>query len=94
MRYKRPGDAEHPRVAGERAVSEFGQFSIEARWQIDANFANLLFDDVIIIEQPLSRGRNRATRVYGGCDVSIGGEQNRRVVVQSRRQRSTAHAAG
>ena len=80
MRDERPSHAEYPRVAGEGAIGELRQFSIVTGRQIDANLADLLLDDVIIIEQPFSRWRDRASRVHGSRDVSIGCEQNRCVV--------------
>jgi len=55
VRHVRPGDTEHARVAREVAIRKFRQLPIEPRRQINANLADLLFDDVIVVEQPTRR---------------------------------------
>jgi hypothetical protein len=49
-----------------------------------SNIPDLLFDEVVIIEQPLGGGRNCAAFARGCGDHPIGREQNRLVVPQSR----------
>ena len=58
---KGPGHAEHPRISGERPVGELGQLPVVARRQIVADLADLLFDDVIVVDQPFRRRRDRAS---------------------------------
>ena len=64
-----PGDAEHSRIANERPVGEFGELTIIAGRQVRANLIDLLFHEMIIIDEPFCRGRYRAAiidRLYGG----------------------------
>jgi len=53
-------DSVDARVTGERTVGEFGKFVIVTLGKIVSDLAQLFFDDVIVIDQPLSGGRNRA----------------------------------
>jgi hypothetical protein len=52
-----PGEAQDPRIAGERSGGQFGQLSAKAWPQVVADFADLLFDEVVVVEQPF-RSRN------------------------------------
>ena len=82
-----PGDAEHPRIARERPNGELGKLAIVAGRQIRVNLMDLLFHEMIIVDEPFRRGRYRATvidRLYRG---TIGVEQRRPVVGESPRQR-------
>ena len=47
---KRPGHTEHARIALKRSIPQLGQQSIEARRKILADLADLLFDEVVVIE--------------------------------------------
>jgi len=53
---ERPGQAEDPRVSGERSVQQLGQLAVETGREVDADLANLLLDHVKIIDQPVGRG--------------------------------------
>ena len=53
MRDVGPRDPEDARIAFQRAIGELGQLPIESARQVIANFANLLFDDMKVIDQPL-----------------------------------------
>ena len=55
-----PGDAEHPRIAGERAIAQLGQLAVVARRQIGADLADLLLDQMVIVEQPFGGRRDDA----------------------------------
>ena len=82
-----PGDAEHPGIAREWPSGELGELAIVARRQIRMNLMDLLFHEVIIVDQPFRRGRYGATvidRLYRG---TIRVEQRRPVVGESPRQR-------
>ena len=76
VRDERPGDAEYARIALQRSVGKLGQLTIEAARKVVADFANLLFDYVKIIDQPLGGGCDRAFLADRGCDRSIGIEQD------------------
>ena len=69
-----------------RAGGQLRQLPMVAARQIVVNFANLLFDDVIAIEQPLGRQRDCPPGIDPVSDVAISVQQNRFVVPQSRRQ--------
>src|ERR1035441_3288930 len=45
-----PGSAEHARIPAKRTIPQLGKQPIEARWEIFADFPDLVFDDVVIIE--------------------------------------------
>src|SRR5579872_7040980 len=49
---ERPGHAQHAWIAVERAIAELRQPSIEARREILADLADLLFHAMVIVEQP------------------------------------------
>ena len=60
---------------------------IETGREVLADLADLLFDEVVVIEQPFGGRRDRATFARGRRDGPIGGEQHQLVVAQSRAQR-------
>src|SRR5437867_12520866 len=83
MSDKRPGDAEDPRIAGERSGGQLRQVPIVGRRQIVANFADLLFDEMVVVEQSLG-GRCNATTLADRAGYGvICFEQNRFAVPQS-----------
>ncbi len=61
MRDERPGNAEHPRIAGERPVGEFRQLAVVTGRQVVANLADLFFDEVIVVQQPFGGGHHFQT---------------------------------
>ncbi len=86
-----PRDAEHPRISSERSVGQLRQLPIIAGRQIVTNFADLLFDEVVIVEQPLG-GRRRGVPVTGrASDGAVCFEENRLVVPQPEREGSAGH---
>ena len=56
---KGPGDAEYARIAFQRTVGKLGELTVKAARKVIADFANLFFDYMKIIDQPLGRGRDR-----------------------------------
>ena len=69
-----PRDAEHPRISDERSVGQLRQLAIVAGRQIVTDFPDLLFDNVVIVEQPLGGRRHgvpRAGRVSDGCGMLL-----------------------
>jgi len=85
---KGPRHAEHPRISGERPGGQLRQLPIVAGRQIVTNLADLLVDEVVVVEQPLGGRCNRATLADRACDGAIRFEQNRLVVFQSSGERS------
>ncbi len=55
-----PGQAQYPRVTGERAVRELRQLPVVAGRQVVADLADLRVDEVIVVEQPFCGGHHRA----------------------------------
>jgi hypothetical protein len=55
-----PGKTKYPGIASEWPLSEFRQLAIVAGRQVISNLANLLLDEVIIVEQPF-RGRSHTS---------------------------------
>ena len=47
--HQRPRRAEHPRKAGEWPRGQLGQLRVEARWQVDADLADLHVDQVVVV---------------------------------------------
>ena len=82
MRDKGPRHAEHPRIAGERSGGQLRQLPVVAGRQIVANLADLLLDEVVVVEQPLGGRRDCATLADRFRDGAIRLEQNRLVVLQ------------
>src|SRR5207245_7892488 len=58
--------------------------------QIVTNFADLLFDEVVIVEQPLG-GRRRVPLAGRASDGAVCFEENRLVVLQPHREGSAGH---
>ena len=88
MRDEGPGQSEHARIALERPVRQLRQLAIEAARKIVADLANLLLDDVKVVDQPLGRRGDGAFLADGLADGAIGGEQHPAVVPQPCRQRT------
>ena len=81
--HERPRQAEHPRIVGERPPRELGQLPIVAHRQIDADFADLPFDHVEVVDQPLGGWSDRLAFVNGLGDVAIGRHEHRLIVGQT-----------
>ena len=62
-------------VAGQLAFREFGEFIIVAPRQVLANLAQLLLDQVEIVDQPLACRRSRALWADGSGELTIGGKE-------------------
>ena len=74
-------------IARERPVGELRQLAVEAGRQVLADLADLLFDDVVVVEQPLGGRRDRPALARGSRDGAIRREQYRLVVTQPRAER-------
>ncbi len=93
MRDVGPRDPEHARISFQRTLGELGELTVESARQVVANFANLLFDDVKIIDQPFRRRRDRTLLADRARDTPIGLEQHASVVAHPRRHRPAAPRA-
>ena len=78
-----PGDAENPRIAGERPLGQFRQLAIVARRQIVADLADLLFDQVIVVEHPFSSGDHASATLQLGGACAIACQQNLGIVAET-----------
>ena len=58
-----PGNAVNPGIAGERSGNELGKLIVVIRGQILLDFANLLLDNVEIVQKPFPRGRDLIARL-------------------------------
>ena len=82
-----PGEAEHARIAGERTVGQLRQLPIVAGRQIGADFANLPFDEVIVVDQPLG-GRRDARGAHRSLWRSRGRRRSRTAPLSASRPAS------
>src|SRR5882762_3017762 len=71
-----PGKAIYPRITAQVALREFRQLAVIARGKVFPDIAQLVFDDVEIVEQPFSGGRYRATLARSVADQSVRLVQN------------------
>ena len=88
-----PGHAVHARIAGERPVHQLRQLAVVAARQIVADLADLLLDDVHVVDEPFRRGRGHALVADAGRDRAVGAEQHAFVLAQTRGERTSARAA-
>ena len=65
------GDGVNPRVTRGRPVRQPGQLPAVAARQMPPGRANLLFDEVVVVEEPLGRGRDPAALLQGLGDEVI-----------------------
>ena len=85
--HERPGQAEHARITGERAAGELRQLPVVARRQVVADLADLLFDQVVVVQQPFSGGHDTAAAFQLRRAGAIGGQQDSRVGIEAALQR-------
>ena len=85
VRDERPGDAEDARISLEGALRQLRQLAVEAGGQVFADLADLIVDDVEVVDEPLGRGRDRPLLADRLRDRPIAGEQRAGVVLQTRR---------
>ena len=78
-----PGKAEDPRIAGKRPVGQFRQLAIVAGRQIVPDLADLLLDEVIIVEQPFRGGHDASAALQLRGARAIGRKQDRGIVVEA-----------
>ena len=88
-----PSQTQHPRIARKGAVDQFRQMSVIADRQIVFDLAQLLFDNVKVVQQPFGGGRDRLTGVQSLCTRPIGGKQGSGVVLDPADQTGHSHRA-
>ncbi|MGA8060128.1 MAG: hypothetical protein WB999_17920, partial [Candidatus Binataceae bacterium] len=86
VRDKGPRDAEYARIAFQWTVGKLWQLTVEAAREIVADFANLFFDYMKIVDQPLGRGRDGTFLTDCVGDGAIRVEQDPAVFPQPCRQ--------
>ena len=68
-----PGDLVDPRKAGEWAGGKLRQLLIVTVGKVRAQFAQLLFDQVIVVDEPFGGRGDRLAGWDWGCPVSVDG---------------------
>jgi len=74
-------------------VGELGQLAVETGGQVVADLAELLLDDVEIVDEPLGRRRDGPLLADGAADRAIGRAQDAAVVVDTLQQALPARCA-
>ena len=75
-----PGEAEHARIADERAIDQLWQLAVIAAGQGGADFADLALDEVVVVDQPFGGGGDRLAGLDRRGDGAVGFEQGGGVV--------------
>ena len=75
-----PGQAEHARISGERAVGQLRQLAIVARRQGRADFADLPLDQIVVVHQPFGCRRDGTSLVDCAGDPSVCVQQDGAIV--------------
>lgn len=88
-----PRETEYARIASKRAGAQLGQLSIVAGWQVIADLPDLLFDQMIVVEQPLGRRRDRFVALRRRHRRFVGPQQMVRVVSEPHRKRGASRSA-
>ena len=78
-----PGHAEHAGIADQRTAAELGKLAVVAGRQVGADLTDLLFDEVIVVEQPFRGRRDRPAFIGRLGQAAIGLEQDAFVVGQA-----------
>ncbi len=72
-------------IADQRTVGELRKLAVISRRQIGTDFADLLLDEMVVVEQPLGRRRNGPAVISRLRDVAIGLEQDTLVLPEETR---------
>ena len=83
MSNKSPRDSEDARIALEWPTRQLRQQAIVARWEIVLDLADLLIDDMEIVEQPFRGRRDRLMRRIRCDDCVISFGEDTGVVVEA-----------
>src|ERR1700687_4351302 len=93
MTTKTPHKTEHARIAIEGPARQLGQQPIESRREVLAHLADLIFDEVVVVDQPFGSGGDRAAFSHGCDDGAIGREQGRLIVPEPYAERGAGRSA-
>ena len=94
VRDERPRHAEDAGITRERTGDEFRKLAVVAGRQISADLTDLGFDQMKIVDQPLSRRRDLAPIVDRLHDRSIGRQEDSGIVGKSGSQRQATARTG
>ena len=72
----RPRQADDPGIPLEVALGELGQLAVVVRGQVVADLAQLLVDDVEVVDEPFGGRRDRALVLDRTGQCAVGGEQD------------------
>ena len=90
VRDVRPGEAEDPRIAREVAVGQLRKLAVVVGRQVVADLAELLVDDVEVVDEPFGRRRDRAFVLDGPREGPVRLEQDPAVLGDARTDRAPA----
>ena len=82
-----PCHSENPGIADERTVGQLRQLPVVPGGKVGANLADLLFDDVEVVEQPFRGRSNGSSRVDGARYVAVRVKQHPLVLRKARSER-------
>ena len=88
MRDERERDGVNARIALQLAAHQLGQFPVVASGEVFADFAQLLFDDMEIIDQPFGGGRDGTLFANGLGERAVGRDQLPPVLFEARQESS------
>ena len=94
VRDEGPGQPVDARISLQLSRGQLGQLPIEARRKVLLDLADLLFDDVEVVEQPLGGRRDRARLAARLRDREVRSDEGPRVLAQPRQQMPPPPLAG
>jgi hypothetical protein len=80
------GDRVNSRIILQLTVSEFGKLVVVTLGEVFANFAELLFDNMKIINEPFGSRRDRTAAAYRFYESTISGNEFSAVVLEPGQQ--------
>jgi hypothetical protein len=92
MRDQGDGQLVDPGIAGQMAARQLGQLAVIAAGQTLPDLADVLLDDVVVVQQPLTRGADVLAAVGGGGEPRVGIFQNPAGAVEARQERGSPPA--
>ena len=81
------------RIAGERSAGELRQLAVVAARQAFADFADVLLNDVIVVEQPVAGGADVAPGIGRGQQPAMGIGEDASGGIEAREERGAPPAA-